>query len=143
VAVLAAIALAGVPGSGAAPPLRSVGLEQGWSMFAPDPIAARVELDAELRLADGRTVLWHPPAPGALVQERGYRWAQWTRAVASDDHSELWAPAARWIARTASPGGARPVSVTLRRRFARLTPPGASDRRLRWSEFDFYTLDLR
>lgn len=142
-ALLAAMVLASIPGTAVPRRATALGLGQNWALFAPDPLRARGELKAEIRYADGTTELWRPPAPRAVAQELGYRWQEWARELVRDDHSELWEPAARWIARTNTRGGQLPVRVTLRRRFALLPPPGGPESRPRWSEFDFYTLDLR
>ena len=121
----------------------TAGLDQAWSMFAPEPLQHEVVLEAEVRFADGGRTLWRPPQRGAVAAPVGYRLEMWTSRLVRDADSQLWRPAARWIARQHASGGRRPVGVTLRRRWRPVSRPGREGEPRIWSEFDFYTLDLR
>lgn len=119
------------------------GLDQAWSVFAPEPLQHEIMLEVELLYADGRRTLWRPPRRSALAAPLGYRLEAWTRRVVRDADSELWRPAAAWIAREHARGGRRPVRVTLRRRWRAVPRPGQASGPRLWNEFDFYTLELR
>jgi hypothetical protein len=121
----------------------AAGLEQAWSVFAPEPLQHEVVLEADVGFADGGRAVWRPPRRGPGAAPIGYRLEMWTLRIVRDADSELWRPAARWIARRYADGGQRPVSVTLRRRWRAVPRPGQTRERRIWNEFDFYTLDVR
>ena len=119
--------------------LRSVGLEQQWSVFAPDPRRISLELRAEVVYADGSSERWAPPQGSALTGSvRFYRWRKWIEAVRLDRSSGVWAPTARWIASEHADHG-EVVEVSLIRRFHDNVVEGEPPE---WREFTFYTLSL-
>ncbi|MEJ7755843.1 MAG: hypothetical protein WKF83_05475 [Nocardioidaceae bacterium] len=70
-----------------------LGLDQDWSLFAPDPRNASVGLYARISYADGRELIWKPPDRGhVLAPYRTYRWQKYIeRARADDFHKPLGA----------------------------------------------------
>lgn len=120
--------------------LREVSLEQGWDVFAPDPVSAHVELEVIVKLSDGTEQVWRPPRANAPLAPLAYHWDMWTRAVLLGP-SPMAEATARWVA-ARDDDRATPIEVTLRRRWFSLAPPGTSRPR-RWHESDFYVLDLQ
>jgi hypothetical protein len=149
---LAAMLVANLPGSrlsevttGVADPfLEATGMDQSWSVFAPDPRRETIDIEARVTYADGHMATWRPPAGGDLTGAQwDYRWRKWMENAIQDAHAEaLWAPAAEHVAREMGDGGSRPVSVTLIRRWRDAPPPGASGQRGPWKRYAFYTLPV-
>lgn len=99
------------------PYVRTLGLDQTWNLFAPDPPRATFEVLARIDYADGSWGEWRPP--------RNDRWRKWLAAIRLDQNMALWEPTAAWIAGNHDSGGRRPVTVTLVRRGQVLPPPGS------------------
>ena len=126
----------------AAPYSHALGIEQAWSLFAPDPRTAIVEPSARVTFADGSVALW----PGVRVGGAGLdeyvtsRWQKWAEWLTQERYAVLWRPAAEWVARSYASRGRRPVRVELIRTVSRLAPPGGA---APGSQVDaYYTLDL-
>lgn len=127
----------------ATPYSKAFGIDQSWSVFAPDPRTSTVEPSARVTFADGSTALW----PGVLAGGAGLdeyvtsRWQKWGEWLTQERYAVLWRPAAEWIARSYASAGQRPVRVELMRTISKLPPPGG---RAGDAEVDaYYTLDLR
>jgi hypothetical protein len=120
----------------------SLGLEQAWGVFSPDPRRVSIFLEADIELEDGSVDTWRPPVHGGLFGvQRAARWQKYVEFARSDDEvarNELWTPLARWVAR--SHGGPPAVRrVTLVRVFRDVPPPG--DDVGPWKRFAFFSLD--
>lgn len=136
----------------ALPYLRATGLDNRWTMFAPDPPRLVIDVEARLRDADGRVSTWRPPYGGpALAAYRDYRWRKlmemavwWGPEVATDSWRErLWHSIALYAAGEKRRQGRRPVAVTLVRRSARLLPPDSRlPARAAAAEREFFKLVL-
>jgi hypothetical protein len=127
----------------AGPYIRATGLNQNWGVFSPDPRRSSLFLLARVRYADGSQEVVSPPHGGRLVGGYwDYRWRKWTEWTTSDEHEELWQPAAAWFARRARAQGRNPVSVTLIRQWRDLLPPGPGPSRGPWQEYAYYTYDV-
>lgn len=111
------------------PYLAFTGLWQYWDMFAPRPLRLVADVLAVVHFADGREVVW--ALPGS--EQRGFgkirleRWRKWRSAVRVDGNEEIWADAARFIARRHADPGDPPLRVDLVRRWTELPPPGGRD----------------
>lgn len=118
-----------------------LGLEQDWAtMFAPDPRNTSLGLYARVSYADGRELIWRPPARGHLLAPyRTYRWQKYDERVVTDAYQFLWEPTARWIAREAGPGVTRVVLV---RTWQWAVTPGSGESRPDPQQYEFYSLDL-
>lgn len=113
------------------PYVRTLGLDQTWNLFAPDPPRATFEVLARIDYADGSWGEWRPP--------RNDRWRKWLGAIRLDRNMALWAPTAAWIAASHDHDGRRPVTVTLVRRGHPLPPPGSGAAEPTWEELPFFT----
>ena len=121
----------------------SVGLDQTWSVFAPEPRRETFALDAQIKYADGTAETWTVPTGDPLIAEyRTYHWQKWSEYARADDTPILWEPFAAWVARTHDSPTRHPVSVTLVRRWYDLYPPGSHPSRGPWNEYTYFSLDV-
>ena len=62
-----------------APYSQALGIDQSWSLFAPDPRTVIVEPGARVMFADGSTALWPgvPVGGPGLDEYRTSRWQKW------------------------------------------------------------------
>ncbi|MGB8650249.1 MAG: hypothetical protein WCD35_06270 [Mycobacteriales bacterium] len=120
--------------------VQTVGLEQDWALFAPDPRGFSVGVLATVTHRDGRIQTWVPPHNGLLLSPyRTYRWQKYVERLRADDDAAMWEPTARWVARQA---GDDVVRVVLTRTFRDVQAPGDPGPRPARGHYDFYTLDL-
>lgn len=127
------------------PFLNATGLDQVWSVFAPDPRRVGLDLEAHIDYQDGTTSTWRWPHGGGLVDQYwDYRWQKWLENVILDARADqLWRPAATYIARHGAKPGSPPTRVTLVRRWYRLYPPGSRGRgRGKWRRYAYFKLNL-
>ncbi|TMK83474.1 MAG: hypothetical protein E6G46_03240 [Actinobacteria bacterium] len=119
----------------------SVGLDQTWSVFAPEPRRETFALDASITYNDGTSEVWAVPTGDPYIAEyRTYHWQKWSENVRLDDMSWLWSPLAVWLARSHNTSVRHPIQISLTRRWYILNPPGTHPSRGPWNEFTFYSL---
>lgn len=122
------------------PIVQSLGLEQDWALFAPDPRGFSVGVYVTLTYTDGHTRQIQPPHNGLLLSPyRSYRWQKYVERLRADDYANMWEPTARWYARTYGPNV---VQVVLTRTFQNVQVPGEAGVRPAPQQYDFYTLAL-
>jgi hypothetical protein len=105
--------------------LRS-GLWQGWDMFAPDPLAIDVSVEADVMLRDGTWVTWPFPQMetlGYLERYRKERYRKWRERVRLDAYALVWPDTARFVARRVSRPENRARLVQLVRRWEPIPRP--------------------
>jgi hypothetical protein len=125
------------------PYMLASGLNQNWGVFAPDPRRVTLDFVARVAYEDGSQEDMRVPHGGRLVGSYwDYRWRKWYEWVRTNDHEELWQPAAAWFAGRARAEGKEPVRVTLVRRWYTSLPPGDGPSRGPWQEYPFYTYDV-
>ncbi len=96
------------------------GLDQNWSVFAPDPPTVEQNLQARILYDDGTERTWEVPTGDPILGAYwDYRWLKWGEIISAGTNAQQWLPTAAWIARQETDAGRRPVSVTLVRH---LTP---------------------
>ncbi len=113
------------------------GLDQNWSVFAPDPPKSELDFEARIVYGDSTQRIWKVPTGDPFLGAYwDYRWLKWGEIVTAGIDARLWLPAAQWIARQEQDAGRRPVSVTLMRHIKprSLAGPAAPQ-----STVDFYT----
>lgn len=126
------------------PYLNALGLDQNWSLFAPDPRRVVLDVSATVSYDDGRTAPWTFPHDDALIGTyRDYRWRKWEENLISPDNSlALWRSAALWAAGQEERPGHAITTVSLIERFAALAPPGVTPSVGPTQQQVFYTLRL-
>jgi hypothetical protein len=108
-----------------APYLNATGLDQGWSLFAPNPRRQSIALYARVQFANGAAQTWGVPHGDPLTGNYwDSHWQKWVVFVVNGRHRDLWKPAAEFIARDLARPGRRPVRVTLIRQTSLNYPPG-------------------
>lgn len=149
VAVLLAVVVWNMPGSALraslvpliAPVVESVGLQQDWALFAPEPQRQSLDFYAEVTLLDDTAVRWEPPRQHLWpAGARAERWRKWWERMRRDENEQLWRPTARWIAAQHGSAGGGALTVSLVRRWRDTPPPGEplGD----WNEYTFYIYDV-
>jgi hypothetical protein len=127
------------------PYVRVTGLEQSWSMFAPDPPLVNGYVEARIAYRDATTSFWKFPIPsdyGLYDRYMADRYRKWGNDWIPTDKWEALRPdAARYIARTHDDPRNPPVSVTLVRHWAPIIPPsfGRPAPPPVWQQKDFFT----
>ena len=104
-----------------------IGLNVGWSMFAPDPMRNNTYVDAEITYRDGRKHIWSFPQMQELgyydryVKERYRKFA--TERLWVEENSMLWPDAARYVARLNAKPSNPPQTVKLVHYWFEIPPP--------------------
>jgi hypothetical protein len=106
----------------------ATGLEQYWSMYAPNPPQRLEELEVHVLMADGADRVWtlpldHDPVVGVAVS---HRWRKLRETLYGDPRSR---PAlAHWVIDQVSGPSERAVGVQIIVHTQTLPPPGQSGR---------------
>jgi hypothetical protein len=120
--------------------LYAAALDQAWGVFAPDPRRQTIHVTASVTYADGSQATWQVPTRDPVIGEyTDYRWLKWAEYLISPAYSDLWRPAALYVARTLSTPTRRPTKVTLINRWYDLPPPGQAQNQPLVSTQTFYT----
>lgn len=118
------------------PYIHAIGLWQSWGLFAPDPLAVNLHVEADVSFRDGSTRRWTPPRMvelDLLTRYQKERWRRWSENMRDDRHQVAWPDAARFVARLHADSANPPVSIVLSRRWS-VVPPisrGLLERKLR------------
>jgi hypothetical protein len=107
------------------PYLYGIALDQDWGVFAPDPRHETIDVTARVTFADGSQADWKVPRRNPVIGEYiDYRWLKWTEYVILPSQSQLWRPAALYVARRLASPAHRPTQVTLTNHWYDVMPPG-------------------
>ena len=124
------------------PYTRAVGLDQNWSVFAPDPYRDSFFLSARVTFADGSHTTWTVPEGGDPVGTywdfRWGKWAEWTIA----GNPGLCSGTAAYVANLLASEARTPVEVEL---FVRRRPnarPGESPPHGAWKTSLVCSVDI-
>jgi len=121
--------------------VRVLGVEHAWGVFAPDPRATSLRLEARVTFADGTTTSWTiPDGPRVIANLRYYRWRKWLERVRSDRFRSIWRPTAEWVASLHADGPSPVVRVELVRHHRTNAIAGEQPP---WEETTYVTLDLQ
>jgi hypothetical protein len=109
------------------PPLRPIasaaGLQQGWRMYAPEPISGLETVEVRVEMADGSDRLWTWRPGGRLVGPFAwYHWQKLKEQAIREPQSR--AGIAHWVVRELTTPAERPVRVQMTFRNEHLPPPG-------------------
>jgi hypothetical protein len=120
--------------------LRTLGSEQAWGVFSPDPRRTSLDLEARITFADGTSTTWEVPSgPRVGANLRFYRWRKWLERIRSDQARGFWEPTARWLAEEHAGGPSPVVRVELIRYFRDNAVVGPQPE---WQQAVFHTLDV-
>jgi hypothetical protein len=120
-----------------------LGLDQDWSVFAPEPRRQTFAVEAQITYSDHTVETWTVPTGDPFIAEyRTYHWQKWAEYARADDYQNLWEPFAAWVARTHNSRVRHPVEVTLIRRWFDLKPPGSHPSRGPWNEYAYFSLTV-
>ena len=125
------------------PYLRVTGLDQSWSVFAPEPVKHNHEFLAHVTFADGSRATWRIPEYDRFIGAlRAGRWSKWMEVIRNDAYGAVvFKSTALYVARSLAKDGRRPVKVTFTRREQAL-PPFGTDQRQPWRSETYYELEL-
>jgi hypothetical protein len=126
-------------------PADSIGLNQDWSVFSPNPRNQSLDVRARVEYGDGTVEFWDVPEFDPIVGAyRQYRWHKWQERVRLDDASNLWEPTARWVAKRSTTDEIPPVRIVLIRRWIDHQPLTIEGEILDtdWNEYEFFTWEV-
>jgi hypothetical protein len=128
----------------AEPVIRAVGINQVWSVFAPEPRSIVVYLEALVDYDDGTTGVWRPPdGPPFPDSYRDVRWIRLVQSVTDPATQGLLAPIlTNWLRRELTTEKRAPVRITLVERRYRLLEPEKTPSRTPTRTRPLFTLDL-
>ena len=109
--------------------LRWAGLEQGWSMFTPDPPQADHHLQVIVRLRSGRAIVWEPPHMHAGSRWNAFvkfRYREYASAIVSDASSACRPALVDYVLRKYDTRGDPAVEVLLVCRRHPIAAPGSA-----------------
>lgn len=109
-----------------APVALGTGLEQSWSMYAPDPPRRLENLEVHVTMANGDDRVWtltpHDRIIGPVV---AHRWRKLKESLSGDP--SIRADFAHWVVRQLTGLSDKPVRVYILLRTVFLPAPGAND----------------
>ncbi len=127
----------------AGPYVRAVGLDQNWSVFAPDPYRESFRLYARVTYADGTTGTWSVPEGGDVIGAYwDFRWGKWAEWVIAASHPDLCPGTTTYVANTEADAGRTPVQIDLVRRRRLNHRPGQELSHGSWEETDICTSEV-
>lgn len=99
------------------------GLEQGWRMYAPDPIRRLENVEVVVTMADGGQRVWTPPSGDRVIDPFAwYRWQKFKEQVVRDPVGR--AGLAHWVIGELTEPSDEPTRVEMILRTEELAPPG-------------------
>lgn len=110
-----------------------LGMGQEWGMFSPDPPKAVTYTEAHITYSDGTTSAWSSPDRRGPMAYSDYHWHVFATLVGLDAYSRLWPGFAVYLADSEA-AGREPVEVSLKQRWAFISPPGVSPPQGPWRE---------
>jgi hypothetical protein len=104
----------------------ATGLDQHWSMFAPNPPRRLDHLEVRVTLADGRLRVWTPPQSdgGVMGVASSHRWRKLKETVVTERQARP--EFAHWVMGELTEPDERAVRIQIILRTEDLLPPGAS-----------------
>jgi hypothetical protein len=140
---VAALVVWNLPGSklrtelmrAAEPYATATGLDQNWSVFAPNPYRESFELAADITYADGSRSRWAVPVGSdGIGQYWDFRWGKWAEWTAHQANPDLCPATTTYVANRQVEAGLDPVQVDLVSRRRPNARPGAEPSHGDWEE---------
>jgi hypothetical protein len=106
------------------PIAHATGVDQQWTMYAPDVISRVEYTEVRVTMADGSTRTWVNPSGDKVIGPFAwYHWQKLKENVPRDP--TMRADLARWVVRELTDPSEKPVRVQIIMRTEQLPPPGA------------------
>lgn len=101
----------------------AAGLDQSWSMYAPEPISALENVQVRVRMAEGPDRVWEWQRGDRVIGPFSwYHWQKLKERVIREPGARRGL--ARWVVRQLTAPGDRPTHVLMLLRTELLPPPG-------------------
>ena len=127
----------------AEPYMTALGLDQNWSVFAPNPHQGKSSFFARVADADGNVHVWRVPEGDALIGAYwDFRWGKWTEWTIAG-RSDLCEGSAIYAAEQVADTGVDPVLVTIVARGRTNFGPGERPSHGPWEQSTVCGVDLR
>jgi hypothetical protein len=102
-----------------------LGLDQRWSMYAPDPPRRQEEIEVHVAMADGTDKVWTLPHLNPLFGIAfSPRWRKFKENLLTE--KQIRPDFVHWVVRELTGPGDRPVYVEMLLRTEELLPPGVT-----------------
>lgn len=102
-----------------------LGLDQNWSMYAPDPPQRQESVEVHIAMADGSDKVWTPPRLNPVFGVAfSHRWRGFKERLVTQP--QIRPDFVRWVVRDLTGPDDRPVHVEMLLRTEELPPPGVS-----------------
>ena len=103
-----------------------LGLDQNWSMYAPNPPRRQEDIEVHVALADGSERAWAPPRLNPIFGVAfSHRWRRFKESLVTQP--QIRPDFVRWVVRELTDPADRPVHVEMLLRTKELPPPGVSE----------------
>ncbi len=110
------------------PVAQSLGLDQGWRMYAPDVIRQLELIEVQVTMEDGSTRAWVNPSGDKVIGP--FTWYHWQKLKENLPRDKtMRADLAHWVVRELTDPSETPVRVQIIMRTRQLPPPGANSPR--------------
>lgn len=102
-----------------------LGLDQNWSMYAPDPPRSQQNVEVHIAMADGNEKVWTLPRLSPVFGVAfSHRWRKYKESLLADPG--IRPDFVHWVVREMTGPGDRPVHVEMLLRTEDIPPPGVS-----------------
>ena len=106
------------------PVASAAGLEQGWRMYAPEPIRRLEVIEVHVTMSDGNDRMWVNPSGDKVIGS--FAWYHWQKLKEClPREPKIRAGVAHWVVRELTAPSEKPVRVQIIMRTELLPPPGA------------------
>ncbi|MEB4208019.1 hypothetical protein [Mycobacterium sp. 94-17] len=101
-----------------------LGLDQNWSMYAPNPPQRQEDIEVHIAMADKSERVWTLPRTNAVFGVAySHRWRKYKENLLTE--RQIRAEFAHWAVRELTRPGDQPVTVVMLLRTREIPPPGA------------------
>jgi hypothetical protein len=102
-----------------------LGLDQNWSMYAPNPPQRQENIEVHITMADGADKVWTLPRLNPVFGVAfSHRWRKFKESLVTEE--QIRPDFVHWVVRELTGQGERPVHVEMLLRTEAIPPPGVS-----------------
>jgi hypothetical protein len=103
-----------------------LGLDQNWSMYAPNPPRRQENIEVRITMADGKYEVWTLPRLNPIFGVGfSHRWRKFKETLVADE--QIRPDFVHWVVREMTPPGEHPARVDMFLQTEDLPPPGVSE----------------